>query len=41
MGCGASNPINSPVYAHMTRTFQNVISAMRMTKNEVDTLYIT
>ncbi len=40
MGCGSSSPVGGPVYTHMTRTFANVITALRMTKEEVDGLYI-
>jgi len=39
MGCGNSSMVNGPVYTHMVRTFQNVITAMGMTKDEVDTLF--
>ena len=40
MGCGASNPLESPVYTHMVRTFDDVIRGLNVSKDEVDVLYL-
>ena len=40
MGCNLSNPLDSPVYAHIVRTFDAQIRALRVSKDEVDALYL-
>lgn len=40
MGCGASSPLDTPIYTHMIRTFDSVIRSLKVTKDEVDTLYL-
>ena len=40
MGCELSSPLDSPVYAHIVRTFDAQIRALRVSKDEVDALYL-
>ena len=40
MGCELSSPLDSPVYAHIVRTFDAQIRALRVSKEEVDALYL-
>ncbi len=40
MGCQLSSPLDSPVYAHIVRTFDAQIRALRVSKDEVDAIYL-
>ena len=40
MGCELSRPLESPVYAHIVRTFDAQIRELRVSKDEVDALYL-
>ena len=40
MGCGASSPIDGPVYTHMIKTFDSVIRSLKVSKDEVDVIYL-
>jgi Ca2+-binding EF-hand superfamily protein len=40
MGCGVSSPIDGPVYTHMIKTFDAVIRSLKVSKDEVDVIYL-